>query len=71
MSEASTIAWPGTSRSRDRLFSALVQCLHCSGRRLVEIRRGDYGVLRRDGTVNFTCPDCGDWTAHRLIRISS
>ena len=51
------------------LFRGLVQCLHCSTRWVAEIRRADFFVLRRSGTLNFLCQHCGGWTAHRLVRI--
>lgn len=57
--------------SPERLFSGLLQCTKCGERRTMEIRRGEYLVLRRDGTVQFECSVCAHWTSHRLVRIAS
>lgn len=70
MNEAPAVVRPQAIPSLDRLFSALLQCLHCRQRRMSDIRTGEYFVLRREGTVNFSCPQCGAWTAHRLIRLA-
>lgn len=57
--------------SVDRLFRGLVQCLQCSARRLVDIRPSDFLVLRREGTITVSCPQCGARAMHRLVRIGS
>lgn len=57
------------NRSSERVFCGVVQCLPCAARRVVDIRAGDLVVLRRDGTINLTCPHCGVWGLHRLVRI--
>lgn len=51
------------------LFRALLECLQCRNRRASDIYRGEYRVLRREGTVNFKCPHCGRFSAHRLVRM--
>lgn len=49
---------------------ALVHCLACSERRLVELHPGDFVVLRRDGTLNLSCPACGAFGSHKFVRFS-
>lgn len=60
-----------TGSFTESLFRALVECLQCRGRRASDIYRGEYRVLRREGTVNFKCPQCGHFSAHRLVRMVS
>lgn len=71
MTETSIVPSPEAPGTIDRLFGGLVQCLHCAARRVVDIRRGDFLVLRRDGTIYADCPQCGGSTPHRLVRITS
>lgn len=61
------------ARSSDAtgLLRALVLCLQCSERRFVEVHRGDYVVLERDGTLNLSCPACGTHGRHSLLRLNS
>lgn len=71
MAEAPALSSAAAARSAERVFRGLVQCLDCATRRLVDIRPGEFFILRRDGTVQFTCQHCGLETAHRLVRMGA
>ncbi|MGH9805635.1 MAG: hypothetical protein ACRD4D_10745 [Candidatus Acidiferrales bacterium] len=69
MRQESALTPSDIPRPPARLFTALIECICCAGRRKADIRRVEYMLLRREGTVTFDCPLCGRYSAHRLVRL--
>lgn len=69
MIRGSAFAAPEPRSRPDRLFAALLECMYCASRRIAGIGRGEYMILRREGTVSFDCPLCGRCSTHRLVRL--